>query len=336
MEERNREREEISLPGSGDWPRVVVVGAGAVGCYFGGRLVRAGCPVTFLGRSGPSSSFAALARDGLYFDSPEFQESLRLETSTDPSVAAGAEIVLLCVKTLDTASAAASLAPHLRAATTLVSLQNGVENAAVIREALRAAGRSPLPTVLPSVVYVGAAMPAPGHLKHSGRGDLVMGPGADASLVPAVECVAQLFARAGVPCRVSDNIEAELWVKLAWNCAGNAVSALGRASYGLAGSLEPVRRVMAAAAEEVNAVARAAGVRLPDLDLVAMGWKLAGALGPATSSTAQDVERGRPTEIDSLNGFVARRGAELGVATPVNHTLWALVKLLEASGSGVP
>jgi 2-dehydropantoate 2-reductase len=318
-------------PSAGNWPRVAVIGAGAVGCYFGGRLVRAGCPVTFIGRPGPNSSVAALARDGLYFDSPEFQENLRLETSTDPSAGPAADVVLICVKTLDTTAATASLAPHLRSDAIVVSLQNGVENAAVIREVLRDAGRVPLPVVLPSVVYVAAAMPAPGHLKHSGRGDLVIGPGADATLAPAVERVAQLFTRAGVPCRVSDNIDGELWVKLVWNCAGNAVSALGRASYGLAGSLEPVRRVMAAAAEEVGAVARASGVRLPDVDLIAMGFKLASALGPATSSTAQDIERARPTEIDSLNGFIARRGVALGVPTPVNHTLWALVKLREAS-----
>jgi len=310
---------------------VAVVGAGAVGCYFGGRLVRAGCPVTFIGRPGPHSSAATLARDGLYFDSPEFQENLRLETSTDPSAASAAEVVLVCVKTLDTAAAAASLAPHLRAGAIVVSLQNGVENAAVIREALRDGGVAPLPAVLPSVVYVAAAMPQPGHLKHSGRGDLVIGTGGDAALAPAVDRVAQLFARAGVPCRVSDNIDGELWLKLVWNCAGNAVSALGRATYGLAGSLEPVRRVMAAAAEEVAAVANAAGVRLPQTDLVAMGFKLASSLGPATSSTSQDIERARPTEIDSLNGFIARRGAALGVPTPVNHTLWALVKLREAS-----
>jgi len=310
---------------------VAVVGAGAVGCYFGGRLVRAGCPVTFIGRPGPHSSAATLARDGLYFDSPEFQENLRLETSTDPSAASAAEVVLVCVKTLDTAAAAASLAPHLRAGAIVVSLQNGVENAAVIREALRDGGVAPLPAVLPSVVYVAAAMPQPGHLKHSGRGDLVIGTGGDAALAPAVDRVAQLFARAGVPCRVSDNIDGELWLKLVWNCAGNAVSALGRATYGLAGSLEPVRRVMAAAAEEVAAVASAAGVRLPQTDLVAMGFKLASSLGPATSSTSQDIERARPTEIDSLNGFIARRGAALGVPTPVNHTLWALVKLREAS-----
>ena len=318
-------------PVAGGWPRVAVVGAGAVGCYFGGRLARAGCPVTFVGRPGPSSSVAALAREGLYFDSPEFQENLRLETSTDPSAVSAAEVVLICVKTLDTAAAAASVGPHLRSGAIVVSLQNGVENAGVIREALREAGRAPLPAVLPSVVYVAAAMTAPGHLKHSGRGDLVIGTGGDAALAPVVKSVAELFTRAGVPCRVSDNLDGELWVKLIWNCAGNAVSALGRASYGLAGSLEPVRRVMAAAAEEVAAVGRAAGVRLPDGDFMAMGFKLASSLGPATSSTSQDIERARPTEIDSLNGFIARRGATLGVPTPVNHTLWALVKLREAS-----
>ena len=316
---------------SAPWPRVAVIGAGAVGCFFGGKLVRAGCPVTFFGRPGPHSSVATLSRDGLYFEGLEFQEKLRIQTSADVSAVSAAEIILICVKTLDTAVAAASLAPHLRPDAIVVSLQNGVENAAVIRDSLRSAGRTPLPIVLPSVVYVAAAMSAPGHLKHNGRGDLVLGPGPDTSLTPAIERVAQLFTRAGVPCRISDNIDGDLWMKLVWNCAGNAVSALGRASYGLAGSLESVRWVMAAAAQEVSAVARASGVRMPDTDLVAMGFKLAASLGPATSSTAQDVERGRPTEIDSLNGFIARRGAELGVPTPVNQTLWALVKLREAS-----
>ena len=314
-----------------DWPRVLVVGAGAVSCYFGGRLARAGCPVTFLGRGGEGSNIAVLARDGLYFDSAEFQENIRLATATDPGVARTADVVLLCVKTVDTASATQRIASHLRPDAILVSLQNGVENAAVIREALRAAGCNAPPIVLPSVVYVAAAMPAPNHLKHGGRGDLVVGQGADASLAPAVERVAQLFTRAGVTCRVSDNIDAELWVKLIWNCAGNAVSALGRASYGLAGSLEPVRAVMAAAAHEVNAVAKAAGVRMPEGDIFSIGLKLASSLGAAKSSTSQDIERGRPTEIDSLNGFVARRGADLGIPTPVNQTLWALVKLREAA-----
>jgi 2-dehydropantoate 2-reductase len=285
----------------------------------------------FFGRPGPNAGIEMLGREGLYFDSPEFQEKLRLNTTTDPAAARDADVVLLCVKTLDTASAATSLAPYLRPDAIVVSLQNGVENAANIRQALKAAGCAPLPVVLPAVVYVGASMPAPGHLKHSGRGDLVIGAGDEPKLAQPVDSVAQFFVRAGVPCRITENIEGELWIKLLWNCAGNAVSALGRASYGLAGRLEPTQRVMAAAAEEVVAVARAAGVRLPDVDVVAMGMKLAASLGAATSSTAQDLERGRRTEIDSLNGFVARRGAEMSVPTPVNHTLWALVKLREAA-----
>ena len=86
---------------------------------------------------------------------------------------------------------------------------------------------------------------------------------------------------------------------------------------------------MAATAQEAIAVARAAGIKLPPADFVAAGLELAKNLGPATSSTAQDIARGKRTEIDSLNGYITRRGAELGIPTPVNHTLYSLVKLLE-------
>jgi 2-dehydropantoate 2-reductase len=176
-------------------------------------------------------------------------------------------------------------------------------------------------------------MPAPARVKHAGRGDLVIGhPGRGAPPQGRHEELARLahcFAWAGVPCRVADNIEGELWTKLILNCAGNAVTALARTSYAQAGQNELARQVMTATANEAIAVARAAGVALPPLDLVAQAFELARNLGAATSSTAQDIQRGKRTEIDSLNGFIARRGAELGVPTPVNHTLFALVKLLE-------
>jgi 2-dehydropantoate 2-reductase len=313
-----------------EWPRVAVVGAGAVGCYFGGILARAGAPVTLIGRPGPrSASVEAITRDGLWMDTLQFQERVQIAVSADAAAVRDAEFVLFAVKTTDNETAARGIAPHLRAGAVVISLQNGVENEAALRAAFAAAPGATKPSVLPAVVYVAASMPAPGRLKHVGRGDLVIGPGRDTESAAQVQRVAEFFVRAGVPCRISPNIEGELWTKLVWNCAGNAVSALGRASYGLAGGLEPTRHVMAAAAEEVVAVARAAGVTLPEVNLVETGPKLAAAMGVATSSTSQDVERGRKTEIDSLNGFIARRGAELGVPTPVNHTLWALVKLLE-------
>jgi 2-dehydropantoate 2-reductase len=172
-------------------------------------------------------------------------------------------------------------------------------------------------------------MSGAGRVKHSGRGDLVLG----RAPLPAAMRVADCFKRAGVPCRISENIDGDLWAKLVWNCAGNAITALGRASYGQIARSESALQTFLAAANETMEVARAAGVNLPPVDLANANVKLARDLGEATSSTAQDVQRGKRTEIDSLNGYVVRRGAELGVPTPVNSTLTALIKLVEESSS---
>ena len=298
------------------WPPVAVMGAGAVGCYFGGMLARAGAPVTLIARRATAE---AIARDGLFIDSIHFQERIPVAASTQPDAARDAEIVLFCVKTTDTEEAARLLAPHLAPGAIVVSLQNGVDNVERIR---KTAGIE----ALPSVVYVAAAMPAPGRMKHSGRGELVLG---HAQRKGDVARVTDVFTRAGVPCRVSENLETDLWTKLVLNCAGNALTAIGRASYGRVGQHELAAQVLMATAAEAVAVARAAGVVMLPTDLAAVALKFARDVGDATSSTAQDIERGKRTEIDSLNGYVVRLGAELGVPTPVNHTLYALVKLLE-------
>jgi 2-dehydropantoate 2-reductase len=185
-----------------------------------------------------------------------------------------------------------------------------------------------------AAVYVGAEMTAPGCVKHTARGDLILGDlsrtgAGDDARRRRIESVAALFVRAGVPCRISDSVEADLWMKLLINCAYNAISALGRSRYGRIVKNPHTRDLMRQVVEEVVAVARAASVKLADVNLVEEAWKLADTMPGTLSSTAQDISRGKHTEIDSLNGYVARRGAELGVATPVNRTLHALVKLLE-------
>jgi 2-dehydropantoate 2-reductase len=295
----------------GEWPRIAVVGAGAVGCYFGGMLAVAGAPVTFIGRE---RQVEALRRKGLTLESVHFTRTTPVSASTDMSSAADAQVVLLCVKTTDTEEAAKSLAPHLAAGALVVSLQNGVDNVARIRAA---AGIN----AVPAVVYVGAEVTEPGRVKHTARGDLVLG-NVDSTL-------AKLFARAGIPIRLSENIEGDLWMKLIQNCAYNALSALGRAQYGRLVRNPLMRDLMKRVVDEVVAVGRARGIRFPDGDLVAATWKLGEGMERTTSSTAQDIARGKRTEIDSLNGYVARLGEELGIPTPVNRTLHALVKILE-------
>lgn len=300
------------------WPTVAVLGAGAVGCYFGGMLARAGIPVTLIGRQ---PHVAAIARDGLWLDGLSFQERIPVAATVSVEATRTADLVLFCVKTLDTDVAARTLAPHLAPGTVVLSLQNGVDN---IERIQRAGGFA----AVPAVVYVAAAMSGPGCVKHTGRGDLIVGdPGGVGSEL--LERVAACFARAGVPCCISANIQAELWTKMSMNCAYNAISALGRAQYGRLAQQPQVRDVLRLAVEETAAVARACGVELSPGNLVEAARRLGEAMSAATSSTAQDIQRGKRTEIDSLNGYVARRGAELGVATPVNQTLHALVKLLE-------
>lgn len=299
--------------------RVAVVGAGAVGGYFGGMLARAGAPVVLIGRP----AFAqAVNKSGLFLDTVQFQEYVKVEAATEIAAAAGADIVLFCVKTTDTVSASKELAKHIGPKTIVVSLQNGVNNAEEIQ---RASGI----TALPAVVYVAAAMPAPGHIKHLGRGDLVIGP-----KNAHTEKLATLCESAEVPCRISENIFGELWTKLVWNCALNAVSGLGHVTYGDIIASDDAKRVVQAVVHEVLAVAKAKNIQLPGFEnpkaAIAGAFKIAGQMSGTRSSTAQDMVRRKKTEIDSLNGYVATVGDELGVPTPVNHTLFTLVKLQEA------
>jgi len=297
--------------------RVVIVGAGAVGCYFGGMLARAGVPVTLIGRS---AHIDAIRRDGLFLERSDFQEFVRLEADTDIRAVSGGTIVLLCVKTIDTETAAAAMATHLREGALLVSFQNGVDNAERID---RATGMN----AIPSVVYVAVAMSGPGRVKHSGRGDIIIG---GASPGAALQRVAQLFEGAGIQCRISNDIAVELWTKLVTNCAYNAISAVTQSRYGPIREHPLTRAVIEELIGEVAAVGRGLGVALPNHEeLMAAALALGEAMTTATSSTAQDIARGRPTEIDSLNGYVVRRGKELGIPTPVNNTLYALVRLIE-------
>jgi 2-dehydropantoate 2-reductase len=296
--------------------RIAVMGAGAVGCYYGGMLARAGQPVTLIGRP---LHVQAVQRDGLLLDTQSFQVHVPMGANTEPVGVAGARLVLFCVKSTDTAAAARSIAPYLEADATVLSLQNGVDNAEQIQAVLRQ-------EVVPAVVYVATEMAGAGHVKHHGRGDLVIGSS------PSSDEIAALFNEAEVPVQVSDNVLGELWAKLIVNCAYNAISAISRMPYGRIVQGEGVPELMSDVIAECLAVAKAAGVTVPG-DMSKSVPAIAKAMPLQFSSTAQDLMRGKPTEIDHLNGYVVRKGASLGVATPANRALQALVKLLEA-GAG--
>jgi 2-dehydropantoate 2-reductase len=203
-----------------------------------------------------------------------------------------------------------------------MNLQNGVDNT----ERIQARVAQP---VIPAVVYVATEMAGPGHLKHHGRGDLVIGE-LGARLPPGTLALIQRwFQAAGVPVALSDNVAGELWAKLVVNCAYNAISAITQLPYGKMIQGPGVRELMRDVVEETLALAKASGVAMA-ADMLAKTYKIAEAMPTQYSSTAQDLARGKPTEIEHLNGFVVRRGAALGVPTPANRALYALVRLLES------
>ena len=302
--------------------RVAVLGAGAVGCYFGGMLARAGHEVTLIGRP---LHVDAIRKNGLRFEGLAFDEHVRLAASTDPAAARGARLLLFCVKSTDTDTAAAQVAPWLDDGSIVLSLQNGVDNI----ERIQAVASRP---VIPAVVYVATEMAGPGHLRHHGRGDLVIGAPANPVPAPVMESlqnVQRWFSQAGVPVEISANVLGELWTKLVVNCAYNAISAITQLPYGAAIGGCGVREVMRDVVSEALAVAAARDVPLPE-DLLARVYRIAEAMPKQYSSTAQDLARGRATEIDHLNGYLVRQGDALGLPVPANRALHALVKLIEA------
>jgi 2-dehydropantoate 2-reductase len=298
------------------------MGAGAVGCYFGAMLGRSGVPVKLIGRE---LHVEAIARDGLLLHGLRVHERIPVEATT--SVAEGvrdAGVILFCVKTVSTESVAREMRPFLEPKATILSFQNGVDNTDRIHSAIRLHS-------IPTAVYVAAEMTAPGCVTHTGRGDLVIGYHARWPRKPDLEPLAAMFELAEIPCRISENIATELWTKLVMNCAYNAVSALTRAQYGRVVRSGPVRDFCMRAIAETVAIARAEGVVLSEQIVADAALRLAEKMTVATSSMAQDIARGRPTEIDSLNGYVARCGKVLGIATPVSDILTEMVKLLEES-----
>jgi 2-dehydropantoate 2-reductase len=304
---------------NGESIRVAVLGAGAVGCYYGGMLARAGHEVTLIGRPLHVDAFQAR---GLRFEGLKFDEVVPVEASTEASAVRGCRLVLFCVKSTDTDSAAALIAPHLDPGALVVNLQNGVDNTERIQARVAQA-------VIPAVVYVATEMAGPGHLKHHGRGDLVIGELGGKLPPGALAQVKGWFEAAGVPVAISDNVAGELWAKLVVNCAYNALSAITQLPYGKMIEGPGIRDVMRDVVEETLALARASGVSMAP-DMLARTYKIAEAMPTQYSSTAQDLARGKPTEIEHLNGFAVRRGAALGVPTPANRALYALVRLLES------
>ncbi|TAL12556.1 MAG: 2-dehydropantoate 2-reductase [Nitrospirae bacterium] len=339
--------------------KVMMVGAGAVGGFFGARLVKAGVPCAFLLRA---QTLAAVRQTGLSVHSVDQSFTVYPIASSDPRDLPPSDLIILSVKRYDLDEVIAQLRPVLLPQTTVLTLQNGVDTEARIRELV------PGIPVIGGVAYIYSKVAAPGVIEHYKRGTVAIGKwnaqgagettteedaaatstqekGPFAKLgelrrhvsqapaplapTPGVELGAlkSFFEGAGIPCQVSDDIMRTKWEKMCWNVVFNPLTVLINDRVSKAISHPEMRAMIKLIVEEAVAVAKADGVDLaPDIADKVIQWSQE--IRDIHTSMFDDWKAGRRTEIDHLNGYLVRRGNEMGIRTPVNEAVCALIKTI--------
>lgn len=311
--------------------KICVLGAGALGCAIGGTLAEAGADVTLVNRS--RVHVQAIERDGLVLQDAGREAVVRVKAVLDCRALAPVDLVIVLVKSYDTAAAIAQAAPLIGPDTVVMSLQNGLGHEDILAEAV---GRE---RVLAGKTYVGGVFLGPGRVQRGTVGKATLIGELDGRVTPRAQAIAARFERAGLACSVSDHIVGTMWDKLLINVATGAVSAISGLGYGELYRVAELERTALAAVDEAMAVARAAGVTL-GIPSAAEAWRMAsaGLASDFRTSMLQSLDKAAQagvradapiTEIDFINGAVVRHGARLGVATPVNATLVACVKGIE-------
>jgi 2-dehydropantoate 2-reductase len=299
--------------------RILILGTGAVGGYFGALLARGGHEVTFVARG---ATLAALRTRGLRVRLAEDETLALAVRAVEAAAAERPEMVLVCVKSPDTAAAARALRPAITPDTIVLSLQNGVENEEVLARELG------LPPLLVALTFIGVAMAEPAVIDYSGRGTILFGE-ADGRESPRARRVAGALAAAGVPHQLRRDIVVTAWEKLAWNAGFNAVTTLTRTTVAQVVAQSDTRELVTAAMVETDAVATALGIAVRRRRLARVLADSVEGLPDFRTSMLQDLLRGRRLEHDAINGAVVRAATRAGVAVPVNRLLLALLARLD-------
>lgn len=300
--------------------RIVVLGPGAMGCLFAALLKKCGRDVMLLDHRRERADF--INDRGLILERAGETDTIPVPATADPAAAGPAALVIVCVKAYDTAAAAqtaAACGPDAQ----VLSLQNGVGNVEALTAALGPE------RVLGGTTAQGANLVGPGHVRHAGNGETVVGePGGGTARAARA---AELFVSCGLTARVTEDLDSVVWSKLVINAAINPLTALFRVRNGALAEVPAARALMEEAAAEAAAVAGARGVRLLYPDAPAKVAAVAQATAENISSMHADVRAKRRTEIEQICGAVVSEAERLGVPAPVNRALLMLVRGLEGS-----
>lgn len=300
--------------------RITVVGPGAVGLLWAGRLHQAGADVRILDHS-PRRA-AALDRDGFILEDGSGETLIMVPVSADPATLAETDLALVCVKAYDTKSAARVLGENLSPGGRALTLQNGAGALETLCEALGPE------RVLGGITSEGSTLLAPDRVRHAGKGLTHLGP-AQGPVDDFTRRAADILNQAGFQASPAQGAANLIWTKLLINVGINALTALLNAPNGRLLELARARDTMARAVAEAEAVGRALGVEFLHQDMLAAVEDVARRTANNISSMLQDVRAQKRTEVEFINGAVCREGRKQGLPTPVNQTLTDLVLSLQ-------
>lgn len=298
--------------------KILIVGAGAVGGYFGARLFRAGVDVTFLVRP---LTFEAISQNGLSIQSVQGDFIIHPPLIQNPSEIDAVDLILLTVKCPDVAPLLPELAPLVKKGAVILTLQNGVSTEDQMRSFYQQ------DCVIAGVAFITARLIKPGVIEHARRGIISLGE-ISGEKSPRATKVYDLINNAGISCRLTSQIQKAKWEKLCWNATFNPLSVILAHPISLILESSHLTQVVRDGIAEVVAVAAAEGFDL-NPKIIDETISVSSDFKDYYTSMYEDYRHGKGTEIEYLNGEVVRRGKKHGLATPVHHMLYALIKGLE-------
>jgi len=297
--------------------RIAVMGAGSTGGYFGGMLTRGGHDVNLIARG---AHLAAIKSDGLQVVRDDEKFTVQCQATDDPSEVGPVELALLCVKTYQSEVAIPMMKPLVGPETTVLCLQNGVDSYLTAAEIF---GEE---TVLPGAVFIEAATLGPGKIRQTGAHVRVILGESDGQESSRCLAIRDAFLGSGVPAEVLPDIKAGQWEKFLFIATMAGVTSMARATLAELMPQPHWRKVVVACLTEIEKVARANNINLPPGIVGTTVSHIEDNLADLQASMHHDLMAGRPLELDALNGAVVRAGLASGVATPINDTIYAMLK----------
>lgn len=300
--------------------KIGFAGAGAIGCHYGSKLQQAGFDVLLLARG---QHLKALLADGLRHESDGSDQSITVIATDNAAQLSTCQMIILCCKMTGLPAMISSIKPFIQPHTLLLSLQNGVEAPDLLRASF------PHNSIAAGSAFIGARLEHPGHVIHSAAGGIRAGLWQQGPSDHSLSTLIEALQSAGVPARIDTDPAAMLWRKLLWNCGFNAITAITRRyARDMAADRETLL-IVEQAMQETVALAQTFGINIGDED-INKHIEITLAMGPVKTSMWQDIEAGHTTEVDFINGYVAKNSEQKQLPAPTNRFLTTLIHAMQA------